>query len=108
MAHTSIQELLESETPSWLFKPGGAGASEMSGESQASGPRWEGNFILMFLLSPSGELLSVGVITNNTTGNKEQWQHKELFTASLVFWGHAVSREVGLYPTPHLTGLSLD
>lgn len=35
VAHTSIQELLELETPGQLFKPGRSGASEMSGESQA-------------------------------------------------------------------------
>ena len=50
---TSIQELLELETPGRLFKAGRAGATEMRGESQASKPRWEGNFILAFSHSPS-------------------------------------------------------
>lgn len=38
VAHTGIQELLELETPGQLFKPGRSGASEKSGESQASEP----------------------------------------------------------------------
>lgn len=50
---TSIQEPLELETSGRLFKAGRAGATEMSGESQASKPRWEGNFILAFSHSPS-------------------------------------------------------
>lgn len=50
---TSIQELLELETSGRLFKAGRAGATEMSGESQASKPCWEGNFILAFSHSPS-------------------------------------------------------
>lgn len=78
----------------------------MCGESQASEPCREGNFILMFPISPSG-FAQCGVIANNTAGNKGPWQHKELDTSSLVFWGHTVSREVGLDPTPHCTGASL-
>lgn len=38
----------------------------------------EGKFHPIIPTVPVGGLLCVDVITNNTVGNKEQWEHKEI------------------------------